>query len=256
MKQLEEKTVKTILTPGQDPRMILAAKALFREGYAPASDGAADLVLCPPGWKEDKLADAAGQVLPGGILTAGSVTPSLAARCAARGIRAIGLLEDPAYRAANALATGEGTLADAIRLFPRVLAGERVLVLGYGACGSEIARLFAAAGCRVSVWSHPASLDRAARAGFPPAKAAELPQMALTVNTVPDPDFMPVLIGGLSPGSRFFQVASGPVPGEQALIDRGVVCYALPGLPGKYAPESEAKTILAVLRPALAAAPG
>lgn len=242
--------MKTVWTPGDDPRMILAAIALCRKGFErfqEASEGGADRILCPPGWGEEKLLPIAERLAPGGVLAVGRETPALLDACRARGGALLPLLSDPDYLAANALATAEGTLAEAIRLLPRTLRGEVALVLGYGACGREIARLFAAAGCRVCVWSHPGSLARANADGFPTGDPASPPDAALVINTVPRPDFLPRLAAKLAPETLFLQVASGPVPEDKALAAQGVRCVALPGLPGRFSPESEARAVLSAL---------
>lgn len=245
--------MKTVWTPGEDPRMVIAAEALCRKGFervgdpGKAEDGPVDLALCPPGWKEEKLLPVAAKLSPGAVLTVGQDSPALAAFCRERGVILLPLLDDPGYRAANARATAEGTLAEAIRLLPRVLTGERVLILGYGACGSAAAALFSAVGCEVLVWSRPGSLARAKEDGFPGARPGDLPGAALVINTVPHPDFMPVLAGRLSSGTLFLQVASGPVPEEETLAAQGVRGVALPGLPGRFAPESEAAAVLSAL---------
>lgn len=244
--------MKTVLTPGQDPRMIRVAAALAEDGYVPGRTGEkADLLLCPPGWGEGKLLPALAALKPGGAVAAGRETEALSRAVGEKGARLFPLFSDEAYRAVNARATAEGTLAELMRLSPRTLTEERALLLGFGACGSAIARLLAAVSCPVAVWSHPNSLARAAAEGFAPAREETLSDRTVVINTVPAPDFLCRLAARLAPETLFLQVASGAVPEEEALTARGVRCFCLPGLPGRYAPESEAAAILAFLRRSL-----
>ncbi len=242
--------MKTVRTPGADPRMLLVADYLKEDGFVlePEGEGCADLALCPPGWREEALLREAARVKPGGLLAVGRTWPETAAFCRERGVRVVALLEDEAYRRVNARATAEGVLGEAIRLLPRTLAGESVLILGYGFCGREAAYLFDAVGCRVLVWSHPQSLIRARREGFESVSTALLPGVSIVVNTVPAPDFLPDFLPRFTPGCLFLQVASGEAQEREAMERRGISCHALPGLPGKIAPETEARAVLGLIR--------
>ena len=240
--------MKTVTCPGNDPRMALTAEYLKEDGFILLPEGEADLTLCPPGWGGDDLLREAAKVSPGGVLVAGRIPPETAALCRDRGVRAVALLENESYRLANARATAEGTLGEAIRLLPRVLLGETVLILGYGFCGREAARLFGAVGCRILVWSHPGSLKKALADGFESLSTALLPTVSVAVNTVPAPDFLPDLLPRFAPGCLFLQIASGEPPEREAMERRGISCHALPGLPGKFAPETEARAVLGLVR--------
>lgn len=245
--------MKQVLILGDDPRFDRVANALRQEGYelSRTADSAAgaSLVLCPPAWREDLLLPLAKEMARGAVLATFQSGLTLEEACRERGVRLFPLLQEKSYLQENARATAEGTLAEAVRLLPRVLQGETVLICGYGNCGRALAQVFRAIGCRVLIWSHPKSLQKALVDGYESVSTALLPSVSLTVNTVPQPDFLPDFLPRLAPGSFFFQIATGLTgidPG--ALAKRGVSFHALPGLPGKTAPESEAEAILTLIR--------
>ena len=240
--EIKERTVRAA---GEDPRLRCAVERLQEAGYTEASEAA--VTLCPPPWDEERLAREAERLPPGGLLVTGRRFPSVWAAAERRGGSALCLAEDDGYRRINGMATAEGVFAEAARLSPRMLAGEVTAVLGYGFCGRAVALLFRAAGCRVPVYTRPASRARAVREGFAPLELGALKNCSLVINTVPEPDFLALFLPRFAPGTLFLQVASGAIPGEEALTAAGVRCVSLPGLPGKYAPETEGMTIAALV---------
>ena len=236
-----EITARTVRAAGEDPRLRCALERLKKAGFTEAEEAA--VILCPPPWDEARLREEAGRLPAGGMLVTGRPFPAVRDEAQKRGGAVLCLAEEEKYRRINALATAEGTFAAAVRLLPRMLAGEVTPVLGYGFCGRAIALLFRAAGCRVPVFSHPGSLARAVREGFVPLESGALTGCSLVINTVPEPDFLDLFLPHFAPGTLFLQVASGPVPEEEKLAAAGVRCVPLPGLPGKVAPESEGRAI-------------
>lgn len=58
-------------------------------------------------------------------------------------------IEEIAWK--NAVATAEGTLAEAIRYYPNNIQGSKCLILGFGRCGMIVAKLFREVGAKVTV---------------------------------------------------------------------------------------------------------
>lgn len=195
---------------------------------------------------ENDLRMLANKVLKGSLVVAGKASDQTRALFHQKGIDLFLLLENELYRKQNALATAEGALCEAICRTPRTLAGRACLVLGYGACGSAIARLFRFAGCKVSVYSHENSLLRAEKDGFLPCRdlEKEAASFDFVFNTIPHPTLPEAFFSGLAKGCIFFQIASGLSGLSPDLFDvRGATLVPLPGLPARYAPQTEAETI-------------
>ena len=155
--------------------------------------------------------------------------------------------EDRIYRAQNALATAEGCLAEVLQSRDRTLSGEAVLVCGYGHCGSAIARLFWLCGCEVFVFARARGRREAEADGFNTLSSLfsqECAAFDLVINTIPAAVFPPSILEKFSEGCEFYQVASGNSGVDEAFCRaKGIRYRALPGLPAKYSPQSEAEIL-------------
>lgn len=158
---------------------------------------------------------------------------------------------DKIYRAENAKATAEGALASVLTKTESLLAGECVLVCGYGACGQELARLFWLCGCEVFVFSRARGLKAAAEDGFNTLSSLSTPRLAMfdvVLNTVPEAIFPASVLENFREGSFFFQIASGTSGIDTQLLKKREVSYVpLPGLPAIFAPQSEAEALEALI---------
>ena len=192
--------------------------------------------------------------LPGSVALVGKADEVLSSFARENGIRLIRALEDPAYLKQNALSTAEGALSRVIESTDRRLSELCLLIYGYGVCGSEIARLFWLCGCDVWVWSRERGNKKAIEDGFNLycAPTLGLGMFDGVINTVPDPVFPPSLLSTLRPGAHFFQVASGASGISPSFLqERGVLYHDLHGLPGKFAPASEADALFLLIQKAL-----
>ncbi len=240
---------------GTDPRYDRLASLVSEQGGTVFRTGRS--IDRPAVWifslnaEENTVLTALEHATTGSLVFLGRKSPDLQCFCLDRGLVLLALLEDEIYLERNALATAEGTLAEVIRETDRTLPELCVLVCGYGHCGKALAHLFWLCGCEVWVFSREGSLKRAEEDGFNAyrGKKKNLSMFDLILNTVPAPIFDNDCLSSLSPGTHFFQVASG-LSGisPQRLEEKGVFFHPLPGLPGRYASQSEAEAIFDFLK--------
>lgn len=191
---------------------------------------------------------------PGSVVLTGRAAPALREYAREKKICLRALLEEERYLIQNSIITAEGVLAELIRNTDRRLSEQCLLVYGYGNCGQEIAKLLWLCGCEVWVWSRERGQRLARYDGF---NVYHAPTLGLgmfdgVINTVPAPVFPLSHLSTLRSGSFFFQVASGfsgicPEEAEQL----GIRFYPLHGLPGKFAPASEADAIWEIIQDTL-----
>lgn len=237
---------------GQDRRYELLAAELsqygtvFRDGDAGEEKGEAEKIYIFPmlAQDEDVFRALSGEGKRKAIF--GAATQGQKEFCRNKKIPFLALLEEEVYLAQNALATAEGTLSEAIRLSEENLASQTVLIVGFGHCGSQIARLFALCGCEVFVFSRERGMKKALREGFSLflPESGRLGMFDLVINTAPGDIFSEEMIPSFSPNALFLQVASGKAGFEAEKFCTLHRRYtALPGLPGRFSPKSEAEAI-------------
>jgi dipicolinate synthase subunit A len=182
----------------------------------------------------------------GSLFFVGKADHELEEAAQKKGIHIISLLDQEIYRTENSLATAEGCLAEVIGSTERLLTELSILVCGYGNCGKAIARLFWLCGSEVWIFSREGSMKRAHEDGFNLYRAPgeRMGMFDAVINTVPTPIFSPEFFSSMRPDSHFFQIASGLSGIEKETLSRlGIHFHPLPGLPGRYAPATEAETL-------------
>lgn len=154
----------------------------------------------------------------------------------------------------NAIATAEGVIAEAIQSSPVNLSESRCLILGYGLCGKQLAKMFHSLGCDVTVSVRNPLLEKEIRdMGLSYLPLNRLPDFLwlndFIINTIPFPILNESLLRHISPHSLLLDIASSPGGFDSdTACSIGVHFKKLPGLPGKYAPKSSAKAILTCLQ--------
>ncbi len=243
--------MKFILPSNGDLRFAHLAKKAETAGYEivpyenlpPAEKG---ILFLPFGFGEKELLAVLKNVPEGSFVFCGNATPKVKCFAKEKSLHVTPLLEEKRYLTKNAEHTAEGTLAEIISNTERRLDDLCLLVYGYGNCGKAIARLLWLAGCEVWVWSRERGQALAQQDGFNlfPAPEKGLGMFDGVINTVPDPIFSAEFLSTMQEGSFFFQVASG-FSGIDAAQTKalGIRLVPLHGLPGKYAPASEADAI-------------
>ena len=149
----------------------------------------------------------------------------------------------------NAVATAEGAIGEALRLWPENLSGSHCLVLGYGKCGRLLALRLKQFGAQVTVYARRKEVRvQAQTEGMTAADDSTLPSelshCQVIFNTIPAPILTHVHLTALPKDHLIIELAGGQgcIPAEPAR-PTGLYYVKCPGLPGKYAPKESAKIL-------------
>ncbi len=231
---------------GGDRRTEILGDLLRKEGYAaenclslPAPPYPDACILPVPASRDKRtvtgsrvsLAEIAA--LPSGVAVLGGGLPSL---LSARR-HSFDYLTDPSTVEENARLTAEATVGILLSAPPRSLWERRVHLFGYGRIGRHLVRLLTALGVSLTVAARREETRAAARlAGADAVDFCSVPAETFTaVNTAPSP----VMLPELPEGTVLYDLAGI----SSAEIPAGIDYRPLPGLPGKYYPESAARLL-------------
>ena len=146
----------------------------------------------------------------------------------------------------NAQITAEGTVAEVLQLGQYSIQNQRVLVMGYGCCGSKIANLFARLGAKVLVAARREEVRaQARRDGFAATDFENAPnalaQVHTVINTVPSLVVTEEYIRRLPKDAIIVDIASRPGGTDFDAAKRyGIQAKLALGLPGIYTTTSSA----------------
>lgn len=149
----------------------------------------------------------------------------------------------------NAWITAEGTVAEVLQLGQRSIRGQRMLVAGYGCCGTKIARIFSDLGAEVIVAARrPEVLAQAEKDGFLTTDFADGPEflreVKTIVNTVPALVITEEYIRRLPKDAVIVDIASKPGGTDFDAAKRyGITAKLALGLPGIYTTTSSANLL-------------
>ncbi len=149
----------------------------------------------------------------------------------------------------NALLTAEGLLGEIIRCTPFSLSSARVLLLGYGYCGSAVSSLLHPLCRGVYVLEQDLEKQEAAeKKGICPIREEDfstlLPRCNLVVNTIPAHILEPDQLQELPGSCHIFDIASAPFGFSEDLTEKHLLPYfRLPGLPGRFSPVTSGQLI-------------
>lgn len=267
----------TFAVIGGDCRSFFAAKRLREYGfqtklfglknektYRPSEDIEADAILLPiplsrdgirlfaPESREDILiSDVLASVSENALIFAGGVS-----RIEDKRITDYAKRED--FALMNAVPTAEGALLLALQNGKATVCGMSVAVIGFGKVASAVARLFSAAGAKITVFARKEQARNEAHIlGYTAKPISELSECAglysLIVNTVPAHIFDMNILLQIRKDALLMELASAPfgLNFEEAEA-LGVRTLLASGLPGKYFPQTAgyavAETVLNVLR--------
>lgn len=194
-------------------------------------------------------------IKPSHIIFGGAITPCIKLFCDVRSIQYVDFMKIEEVAILNAIATAEGTIAEAIKRSPVNLSGSSCLVLGYGKCGSVLAAKLKGLNANVCVCARRKEvLAQAKSAGFETLPfdclKNSLHEFLFIFNTIPTQYFDESLLKEVLHDATLIDISSNPgcfdVNAASKLDIKTALCL---GLPGKYAP----KTSAAILTEALVA---
>lgn len=147
---------------------------------------------------------------------------------------------------ANAYLTAEGLLKYIIETVPFSITGSQILVLGYGKCGSAIAKTLKALGGVVTVYNRNKYYDCKAKAvGF--ITLCRLPfgnylsEFDIIINTIPNIICQKEHLSHIKKTAFIFETASSPGGFDLNYINDMKLQYKnCPGIPGKTSPMTAA----------------
>lgn len=154
---------------------------------------------------------------------------------------------------ANACLTAEGLLKYIIESIPFSIAGSNVLILGFGRCGSAIARTLNLLGANLTIYNRNKYYECKAKAlGFKTRKVlsadTSLSKHEIIINTIPDIIYTKEHLSHTDKSAYLFEVASAPGGFDMDYITSNKMFYKnCPGIPGKTSPKTAARIICDVI---------
>lgn len=149
----------------------------------------------------------------------------------------------------NAYITAEATVAEVLLHGERSIAGQKVMVTGYGSCGSKIAKVFSQLGADVLVVARRKEVRMQARQdGYTAIDFIGIKdvigEMDTVINTVPAMVITEDLIRRMSTQSLIVDIASKPGGTDfEAARKHGIKARLSLGLPGIYTTTSSAQLL-------------
>ncbi len=165
------------------------------------------------------------------------------------GCRILTFGNSPFFQKENARLTAEGLLAEVIRCTPFALSSANILLLGYGCCGSCIAKLFLPLCRNIYVIEQDPLKENAARKdGASPIHKNDfskvLPQCQILINTVPAPILGVAHLSEMHSSCHIFDIASAPFGFPADTTEKCLLpYYRIPGIPGRFSPVTAGRII-------------
>lgn len=153
----------------------------------------------------------------------------------------------------NAAATCEGALMEAMKISDITIASSESMVTGFGRIAQIMAKTLSSLGSKVTICARSdAALSLAAAYGYQIQKLSALSfavqKSDFIFNTVPDLLFDMNVLLRVRKNCPILDLASAPGGVDFAAADSlGINAIFLPGIPGKYSPQTAAETIAEVI---------
>jgi len=166
-----------------------------------------------------------------------------------KGITYYDFMKLPEVVEGNAYITAEATVAEVLRFGAYSIEGQRVLVTGYGCCGSLIAKVFSALGAEVIVAARRKEVRKQVlEDGYVACDFVDIKdiigEVNTVINTVPAMVLTEDLIRRMSTESLIVDIASKPGGTDfEAARRHGITAKLSLGLPGIYTTTSSAKLL-------------
>lgn len=187
------------------------------------------------------------------LLLGGSFSEELKKRFTSFGLSVWDYMKQEEVTSYFALLTAEGAVAEAIYHSPYSLSDSKCLVLGYGYCGSAIAKVCKALGAEVYVGVRREEACYLANAnnfhGFLLTDLENIIQdFSYLFNTIPSLILRGELLGKIPKDSVIIDIASAPGGIDYEYAQKQHLnARLLLGIPGKTAPKSSAKKLTEVI---------
>ncbi len=168
----------------------------------------------------------------------------------AYGIEFYDYAEREDFASLNAVPTAEGAIEAAMKLLPVTIFSSKILVTGFGKCAKILSLTLRAMGARV--WVSARGRHDLALAEAMGIESVHLEKMYTMLsefdvifNTVPHTIFGKKELSEIREGTPLIDIASAPGGVQRESVrEYGIKYSFLPGIPGKYSPETAAEIIL------------
>jgi len=187
------------------------------------------------------------------VCVAGKIPEEIQTALTEKGAVFFHMLTDNRCKSFNAIATAEGAIAHAIVMSPWNIEGSNVCVLGYGTCGSVLAKKCSALGAKITVVvRREESARQVKEQGYQAILTEELEEKAgeflYLFNTVPTVLITAPVIKKLRKDAVIIDIASdnGGVD-YKAAADFGITAVQILKIPGRFAPKASAKKLYEIL---------
>lgn len=170
----------------------------------------------------------------GQLLFSGPLPTSVESRLRSAKIQLYNPSADPVFAAQNAMLTAEGVITELLAS-AHALCGSRILLTGYGRCGSAIARALSGFSAQLSVCDADEKvLGKNLSVLRCEELSTQLSRFDFVINTAPCLVFDRMLLQNASKNTVFLDIASAPGGIDlQVAEELGLTAKHLPGLPAK-----------------------
>lgn len=185
---------------------------------------------------------------PGQIVFAGSINKDIIEK-APEDVTFVDVLKDENVVWNNAMLTAEGLIAEMIKNTDFVLNGSKILIFGFGKCGTNLATRLHALNCDVTIYDHtPKHLSQAESYGYHVLEYNDfslyLKDFDIIINTVPENIMTDFHMSILKKTCVLFEIASFPYGFDKKLTDKyNLSLVTCPGIPGITAPKTAGELI-------------
>lgn len=246
------------LVLGDEARQHYLADMLRQQGHEvmQAEDylpGYHDAVLLPVPQTADYLTKIADNLQKGQIIYGCHFPEDMRKCCERRGIRFIDYMQAEGMASRNAVATAEGAVCEALQAGCVCIQDARILVLGYGTCGSVLADKLMAWKAHVAVAERKEAKRQLARSHGCKTMSfddldKEMEHYDIIFNTVPALVLTEELLKKVKKEAVIIDIASRPGGVDHSYCRKEKINAGLClGLPGKYAPKSAASILMEVI---------
>lgn len=164
-------------------------------------------------------------------------------------IKFIDVLDDESVVWNNSILTAEGLVSYIIENTDFTINNAKILILGFGKCGINIARILAALSGKISVYDHTSiHLTQARAYGYEGIDYEDLinhiHKFDIIINTVPKEILGEIHYGKIKNDCSLFEIASSPYGFHKELAEKHhLSLITCPGIPGATAPKSAGELI-------------
>lgn len=196
-------------------------------------------------------------IKPGQTIFGGNI-PEKIINNAPKDITFIDVLKDENVVWNNAMLTAEGLIAKIIENTDFSLNNSKVLILGFGKCGTNIAGRLNSLNCLVTIYDHtPKHLSQALSYGYDILELEDISykinDFDIIINTVPQNILSDFCMSNIKESCVLFEIAGSPYGFDKKIAEKyNLSLITCPGLPGATAPKAAgeliAKSIISYLK--------